>query len=364
MMALSTPDLRRLRVDQVGSLLRPEALKTAVGRLHAGEITVDELRVAQDAAVREVVTRQEAVGFPVVTDGEFRRINFQDSFGESVSGYGGTERAILSRVPAVQRLARVRNQPLDEYRFACGLTDRPVKVTMVSVDRVTQRFAWEDSRSVYPSVEEFVEDAVRIEREMLGEVAAAGCRYVQIDGPGYTAYLDPPSLAEWRERGEDPDANLDRAMAADNAVIAGFPGVTFGIHLCRGNNAADTPQARQGHYDAIAERLFNTLSHDRFLLEYDTERAGSFEPLRFVPKGKMVVLGLVSTKLSTMETIDELKRRVNEASRYLPLDQLALGPQCGFASRINLGPNRMSIDDQWRKLERVRVAAEQIWGTI
>ncbi len=151
-------------------------------------------------------------------------------------------------------------------------------------------------------------------------------------------------------------------MAADNAVIAGHPGVTFGIHLCRGNTNADIPPPRAGHYDAIAERLFNTLHHDRFLLEYDTERAGSFAPLRFVPKGKIVVLGLVSTKLRELESADALKRRIDEASKYVPLDQLALSPQCGFSSRIGVGPGRLSDDEQYRKLEQIVRVAEDVWA--
>jgi 5-methyltetrahydropteroyltriglutamate--homocysteine methyltransferase len=165
-----------------------------------------------------------------------------------------------------------------------------------------------------------------------------------------------------RARGEDPDANLERGMASDNAVIDGFPDVTFGIHLCRGNTAANEPPPRKGHYDAIAERLFNTLHHDRFLLEYDTERAGSFEPLRFVPRGKTVVLGLVSTKLRALESPDDLKRRIDEASKYVPIEQLALSPQCGFASRINSGPNRLSEEEQWAKLELIVKVAADVWG--
>jgi methionine synthase II (cobalamin-independent) len=193
---------------------------------------------------------------------------------------------------------------------------------------------------------------------MIKGVVDAGCRYVHIDAPGYTAYVDEPSLAQMWARGEDPMENFARSLKADAAVIAGFPGVTFGIHLCRGNQRS--MWHREGTYDAIAERLFTQLPHDRFLLEYDSPRAGNFAPLRFVPKGKVVVLGLVSSKVPELETVDALKRRIDEASKYLPLDQLALSPQCGFASDV-VG-NLISADDQRRKLERVVETARQVWS--
>ncbi len=351
-----------LRMDHVGSLLRPDSLKDAIARLEQGTASEAELREAQDAAIREVIARQEALGFPFVTDGEFRRSNFQDSFTDSVSGYPEGQRSNVVRRPVVARLQLTRNQPLEEYTASQAMAHRPVKMTLVSVDRLTQRFDWEASRTVYPRIEDFVADVVAIERRIVADLARAGCRYIQIDAPGYTAYVDPPLLAEMRARGEDPDINLDRSMAADNAVIRNFPEVTFGIHLCRGNTDAGVTPPRQGHYDAIAERLFNTLAHDRFLLEYDTERAGSFAPLRFVPRGKIVVLGLVSTKVRAIEDADELKRRIEEASKYLPIEQLALSPQCGFASQLRMGKNRLSDDEQWRKLELVRRVADEVWG--
>jgi methionine synthase II (cobalamin-independent) len=199
---------------------------------------------------------------------------------------------------------------------------------------------------------------VRIEREMIRSLVDAGCRYVQIDAPSYTAYVDAPSLEEMKARGEDPMRNLARSIDADNEILRLFPDVTFGIHLCRGNQRS--MWHREGGYDAIAEALFGGLHHDRFLLEYDSPRAGSFEPLRFVPKDKVVVLGLISTKIPEMEKVEDLKRRIEEASRYIPLEQLAISPQCGFASDV-VG-NLISEDDQKRKLEVVVEAARQIWG--
>jgi 5-methyltetrahydropteroyltriglutamate--homocysteine methyltransferase len=181
---------------------------------------------------------------------------------------------------------------------------------------------------------------------------------VQIDAPGYTAYVDEPSLAAMRARGEDPEENFRRSLEAEAAVVAGFPGVTFGIHLCRGNQRS--MWHREGSYDAIAERLFNELPHERFLLEYDSPRAGGFAPLRFLPQGKVVVLGLVSTKVPELEPIDALKRRIDEAAKFAPLDRLAVSPQCGFGSDV-VG-NLIGEDDQQRKLERVVELARQVWG--
>jgi 5-methyltetrahydropteroyltriglutamate--homocysteine methyltransferase len=197
-----------------------------------------------------------------------------------------------------------------------------------------------------------------VERTIISELAEAGCRYVGIDGPGYTAYVDRPSLEAMRGRGEDPDANMERSIKADNQVIADFPDITFGVHICRGNR--QSMWHREGSYDAIAERLFNGLNHRRLLLEYDTERAGSFAPLRFVPKDKIVVLGLITTKAGRTETVDELRRRIDDAARYLPVERLALSPQCGFASSI-MG-NLLTEDEQFRKFDVMLETAARVWG--
>jgi 5-methyltetrahydropteroyltriglutamate--homocysteine methyltransferase len=193
---------------------------------------------------------------------------------------------------------------------------------------------------------------------MIGGLAQEGCRYIGIDGPGYTAYVDPDSLAAMLSRGEEPQINLARSIAADNEVIADFPGVTFGIHICRGNR--QSMWHREGSYDAIAEQLFTGLRHERLLLEYDTERAGSFEALRFVPKEKIAVLGLITTKVGRMETVDELRRRIEEAAGYLPIEQLAISPQCGFAS--SLRGNLLTEDEQFRKLDVMLETAAKVWG--
>lgn len=394
-MSSDTPtDLQRLRVDQIGSLVRPPRVKEAFARYDHGEMTAGELRRVQDEAIRDVIKKQEAHGLGVVTDGEFRRHNFQESFSEAVSGFdvpknparyyeqrqvnvNPLERAeqnfdeagpaIITRRPAVERLKLVRNLPLEEFCFSHGVATNPVKVTLIGPDRIAQRFKWEASKAAYRDLDDFVADVVAIERRMITDLVEAGCRYIQIDAPGYTAYVDPISLDRMRSRGEDPERNLERSVQADNALIEGFPGVTFGIHICRGNARTVDPKTgklvpqwhREGHYDAIAERLFNGLKHQRLLLEYDSERAGGFEPLRFVPKNKTVVLGLVTTKSSDVEPLDELKRRIDQASRHFPLEQLALSPQCGFGG---LDSKVMSEDEMWRKFDRIVETAGHVWG--
>ena len=374
--------LHKLRVDQVGSLLRPEPLKAAFAAYGQGKIGEQELRSIQDQAIRDVVVKQVQHGLPIVVDGEFRRTSFMESFsvvagveewqtgvktyheilartdtGTSTS-HKGQDPILLNRKRVTERLRLVRNSLLDDFRFTQSLTDRPVKVTLISADRISQCYDSEASRAVYPTVAEFLRDVVTVERQMISGLAQAGCRYIGIDGPGYTAYVDPDSLAAMRARGEDPAANLARSTAADNEIIADFPDLTFGIHICRGNR--QSMWHREGSYDAIAEKLFQGLNHQRLLLEYDTERAGSFEPLRFVPRGKTAVLGLITTKIGRVESVDELRRRIDQAARYLPLDQLALSPQCGFAS--SLRGNLLSEDEQFRKLDVMLETAAKVWG--
>jgi 5-methyltetrahydropteroyltriglutamate--homocysteine methyltransferase len=385
MEATEQKSLALIRTDVVGSLLRPADLKAAYGRRERKEISEEELRRIEDDAIREAVRLQESLGLDVITDGEYRRLNFQDSFAASVSGFdarridlafveslvregkplqrwdpyhiAGEGAAILQRRPVSQKLRLARNLPLEEYRFVSSVARKPAKVTLVGPDRITQRFDYQNSKSVYWSTEDFVADVVRIEREMIRSLIDAGCKYVQVDAPSYTAYVDGPSLQEMRDRGEDPMKNLARSIKADNEILRLFDNVTFGIHLCRGNQRS--MWHREGSYDAIAEMLFTELHHDRLLLEYDSPRAGTFEPLRFVPKGKVVVLGLVSTKVSELETVDELKQRIDRASKYIPLEQLAISPQCGFAS--DAVGNLISEDDQKRKLEVVVETARQVW---
>ncbi len=292
-------DLRTIRTDVVGSLLRPAAVIEARKRFDEGKIDAAALRAIEDEAVRDAVRLQEGVGLDVISDGEMRRLNFQDSFGAAVEGYdasastlqaytrrveGGTAlrrwevplhekgTAISHRRPVTSRLKLARNVPLEEYQFVAGVAKTPAKVSLIGPDRIGQRFDHQNSKAVYEDMDAFMADVVAIEREIIKSVVDAGCRYVHIDAPGYTAYVDEPSLKQMRDRGEDPAENFARSLKADAAVIADFPGVTFGIHLCRGNQRS--MWHREGSYDAIAERLFTELPHDRFLLEYDSPRAG------------------------------------------------------------------------------------------
>jgi 5-methyltetrahydropteroyltriglutamate--homocysteine methyltransferase len=380
-------NLKTIRTDVVGSLLRPQALKDQRARYDEGKLSEEALRAAEDEAIRDAVRLQESAGLDVVSDGEMRRLNFQDSFGEAVEGFDAqrstvktTERRVEGanpgqrwdvreihdvgtpvshRRPAKEKLRLGHNVPLEEYEFVAKVAKKPAKVSLIGPDRISQRFDYENSKGVYKGLDDFVDDVVRIEREIVESLVKAGCRYIHIDAPGFTAYVDKPTLEQMKARGEDPMENFARSLKAESKVVANLgEEVATGIHLCRGNQRS--MWHREGTYDAIAERLFNELAHDRFMLEYDTPRAGSFEPLRFVPKGKVVVLGLVSTKTPEMETIDGLKRRIDEAAKYIPLEQLAISPQCGFAS--DLVGNLLSPDDQRRKLELVAETARQVWG--
>jgi len=393
-MAPAANPMNDIRIDHIGSLVRPANLKDVFTRYDRGQASREELAKAQDAAIRDVIQKQEAHGFPVVTDGEFRRHSFQESFSECVTGFDVPKNvslyyekrdlnetpleraeqnfeeagpAIITRRGAVERLKLVRNLPLEEFDFAQSVAKVPAKVTVLGPDRIAQRFKWEASKTIYKGLDDFVDHVVQIERQMIAELVKAGCKYIQIDAPGYTAYVDKVSLDRMRSRGEDPKRNLERSIEADNALIEGFPGVTFGIHVCRGNARTIDPKTgklvpqwhREGSYDAIAEQLFTSLKHQRLLLEYDSDRAGSFEPLRFVPKDKTVVLGLVSTKSSEMETVDDLKRRIDLASKLLPLNQLALSPQCGFGG---IDSKVLSEDEMWRKLDTIVETAKQVWA--
>ena len=379
-------DLNSIRTDVIGSLLRPAFLKDARKAFDEGKMPADEFRAVEDKAVRQSVRMQEEAGLAVLTDGEQRRLNFQDSFGGAVEGFDATQgsmkayekrvegskghqrweipdlakagTAVSHRRPAARKLSLKRNIPLEEFGFVAKETQTPAKVTLIGPDRISQRFDYKNSTAVYPTMDSFLEDVIAIEREIIRGLVDAGCKYVHIDAPGFTAYIDEPSLYEMTQRGEDPMENFSRSLKAEARVVSGFPGITFGIHLCRGNQ--HSMWHREGKYDAIAERLLNELPHNRIMLEYDTPRAGSFEPLRFLPKGKTVVLGLVSTKTPEMETVDGLRCRIDEATKYVPLEQIALSPQCGFASDI-VG-NKVSEDDQRRKLSLLAETARLVWG--
>jgi 5-methyltetrahydropteroyltriglutamate--homocysteine methyltransferase len=355
-------------------MLRPARLREAMAY---GSLQGDELRELQDTAIEEVIATQEAHGLPLIVDGEFRRRQFMESFAD-VAGFdswaarhaiaresdreAGQERleapSALARTPATEPLRLRRNMPLEEFSFAQARTERPVKATLIGPERILSGYDAEGSKDVYDGPDEFLADVVAVQREMVSGLVGAGCRYVHIDAPGFTRYADAKSLQRMRDAGVDPDELMGAAIAAENAVIEGFEDVTFGIHLCRGNERSRWH--REGTYEAVAQRQFSELKHHRLLLEYDTERAGGFEPLRFVRDDAVVVLGLITTKTGQLEDADELRRRIEDAARYVPLERLALSPQCGFAS-ISDG-NDLTEDDQWRKLDLMMEVAASIWG--
>ncbi|MGH2520125.1 MAG: hypothetical protein ACRDF8_10005, partial [Chloroflexota bacterium] len=316
--------LNAIRSDHTGALHRPDGWRHLFADHYEGKITDAQLEAALASAISTIIRKQEEIGLPIVSDGELRRFaGFQQSFGGAVigfdalpyvpsrepglarpagppsrveSGVEGPGTAIYNRLPVKHPLEFVNNPIGQEYAFASKVAARPVKVTLTGPDRISQRFQWEKSQHIYEDMAAFVADVVDIEKRMIREVVEMGCRYIQLDEPGYTAYVDPPLLARMRARGEDPDENLARSIQADNAIFAEFPDVTFGVHICRGGGGGRGGPGwhREGSYDAIAERLFSQLNCERFLLEYDGEAAGTFEALRFMPKGKTAVLGLVS----------------------------------------------------------------------
>jgi 5-methyltetrahydropteroyltriglutamate--homocysteine methyltransferase len=246
----------------------------------------------------------------------------------------------------------------EEWVYLRARSHHPAKVTMISAQQAAAYYDPEKSGGAYPSRDAYLADIVDFSRQEVEELIRLGCTYIQIDAPQYAALLDPQMREGYRQRGSDPDKLIDLCIEMDNAIIDGHPGVTFAIHICRGNNQSKF--YARGDYEPIA-RIFSQTHFQRFLLEYDDERSGSFEPLKHVPSDRFVVLGLVSTKKPRPESTDELRRRIEEAARIIPLERLALSPQCGFASTIE--GNRISYDDQRRKLELVASVAQEVWGS-
>jgi 5-methyltetrahydropteroyltriglutamate--homocysteine methyltransferase len=358
------------RCEPIGSLLRPDYLKQAAEQFEAGALSAEQLAAAQDRAVREAVALQEECGLDVITDGEMRRRNWYVPLTDSLAGFSravpatlpfsGTESAAPqpALLPAINdRLGPKTNLPLTEFQYLRQQTSRPCKTTLPSLNYASVLWVPGVSDKVYPRREEAQHDALRLVRDLIAEVVAAGARYVQLDAPRYTHLVSEQGRDNFRRVGIDPATWLGEMIALDNALVDGFPDVTFGLHLCRGNYRG--MWAVEGGYDPIAEQLFNEHHAHRLLMEYDSPRAGTFEPLRFVPPDKTVVLGLMTTKSPEMETADLLRRRVDEAARYLPLDRLALSPQCGFASGIQSGS--MNPDTQRAKLMLLSRVARDIW---
>ncbi|MGC2182809.1 MAG: hypothetical protein WA637_05995 [Terriglobales bacterium] len=355
--------------DVVGSLLRPTYLKEGRDQFASGKLSAAEFKAIEDRAVNECIDLQIDAGIEVITDGEMRRYAFYGHLIDAVEGfdkYGGWaipfrddkgEQLVLPRPVVVSRLKRKRPLCAEEFTYVRARTNHPAKTTMISAQQAAAYYDRAKSAAAYPAVEAYLADLVDILRDEVAELIRLGCTYIQIDSPQYTALLDPQLREGYRQRGSDPDRLLDLSIEMDNAVIGDHPGVTFGLHLCRGNNQSKFYAA--GDYGPIA-RVFRTSKFNRFLLEYDDERSGGFEPLRQVPGDRVVVLGLVSSKRSQLESKDEVRKRIESATAYIPMDRLALSPQCGFASTME--GNLVTAADQKAKLRLVAEIAEEVWG--
>jgi len=361
------------RADHVGSFLRPAELLEA---RRTASVNADRLRELEDRHIRRVLSKQKELGFEIFTDGELRRRNFMSDLTDAVEGFdlgdaltrtwkaGDAEETSAIKVTGIvtAKLRQVRPLTGHELPFLKKNSPGPIKMTLPSATQFPAiAFKPSVTDKVYKDHSALLWDIVGIMKQDIAKLSADGVSYIQIDAPRYSYFMDP----KWREwiRTEmkvEPDAMLDESLRADNACLqaARSPGVTVAIHLCRGNNRSHW--YAEGGYDAVAEKLFGSLDVDAFLLEYDDERSGTFEPLRFIPRGKTVVLGLISSKLSRMESGDELMQRIKEASKYVPLANLALSPQCGFASTME--GNMLTEDEQWAKLRLVVETARQVWG--
>jgi 5-methyltetrahydropteroyltriglutamate--homocysteine methyltransferase len=360
------------RADHVGSLLRPPAVHEARARRAAGEISAAELREVEDAAIADAVRTVEGLGMRSVTDGEFRRAWFHLDFLEQLDGVAVTGNIAASsdaattvhmtppKLSVVGPLRHTRDIQVDDYRYLASVVTETPKVSIPSPTMVHFRGGRAAiDIEAYPDLEQFFTDLAACYRAELDALYAAGCRYVQLDDTNLAYLCDPVMRAGAVERGDDPDALPHAYAELINHVITGRPDdLVVGIHLCRGNFRSTW--FAQGSYEPVAEVLFTELGVDAYFLEYDDERSGDFSPLRFVPANKTVVLGLVTSKRPELESVDELATRVDEASKYVPLDQLCLSPQCGFASTVE--GNQMTPDQQWAKLSRVVEAAGKIWG--
>ena len=360
------------RADHVGSLLRPAELHEARAKAKRGELGAEQLRALQDKHIREAVAKQESVGMQLVTDGEFRRdwwhIDFIHGFDgvELAAGdaYGDAKFKNTEEQPPFMtvksRIRRTKPSMLDHFKFLKSIAKRTPKFTMPSPAMLHARGDRASLKKTYPDLDEFWVDLTRAYREEIADLYKAGCRYLQIDDTTIAMWGDPKVQEQFKKLGDDP--RKDAAMYADavNAAIRDVPeDMTVAIHTCRGNFKS-TWLASGAYADFVAERVFTGLDVDAFFLEYDTERAGGFEPLRYVPKGKTVVLGLVSSKVPELEKKDELKRRIDAAAKYVPLENLCLSPQCGFSSTHH--GNKLSADDQWRKLGLVLEVSKSGWG--
>ncbi len=362
------------RADHVGSFLRPKELRDARDRQQKGTISRAQLREVEDRAIRDVVRMQEDLGLQGITDGEFRRTFFHIDFLEQLQGVetkGGiqvkfhtTQGDIDFAPPVLQVTGKVRHDnpiQLEDFKFLRSVTKRLPKVAIPSPTMLHFRGGrGAISREAYPDLEQFYADIAACYRDEIRSLADAGCTYLQLDDTNLAYLCDPKMREGAKSRGDDPNELPKRYAKLINAAIAERPkGMTVGIHLCRGN--FKSAWAAEGGYEPVAEVLFNELDVDGYFLEYDDARSGDFSPLRFVPKGKIVVLGLVTSKVPELEPKDALKRRIDAAARFVPLDQLCLSPQCGFSSTVH--GNQLTTDAQAAKVRLIVDTAREVWGT-
>jgi 5-methyltetrahydropteroyltriglutamate--homocysteine methyltransferase len=357
------------RSDVIGSLLRPAYLKEARDRHESGKLSEAEFKRVEDRAVNDAIETQARVDLEVMTDGEMRRYAFYGHLIDAVEGFdkfGGWaipfrnekgEELVLPRPVVVSKLRRKRPLCAEEFTYMRARTDHVAKTTMISAQQAAAYYDSKKSSGAYPKIDAYLADLVDILRDEVEELIRLGCTYIQIDSPQYTALLDPQLREGYRQRGNDPDRLLDLSIEMDNAVIGDHPGIVFGLHLCRGNNQSKFYAS--GDYGPIT-KVFQKTRFQRFLLEYDDERSGGFEPLRQVPEDRTVVLGLVSSKKAALESKDELKHRIEQASAFMALERLALSPQCGFASTME--GNLLTPSDQEAKLRLVAETAREVWG--
>jgi len=363
------------RADHVGSFLRPKRLLDARDQLKQGAITAAALRAVEDDAIRDVVKFQEDLGLRGITDGEFRRTYFHTDFLTKLSGVttkGGINVSFHSASgnvdfapPVMQVTDKVRHsQPIQraDFEFLRSVTRRTAKVTIPSPTMLHFRGGrGAISREAYPDLESFYDDVAQAYRDEIADLAAAGCTYVQLDDTNLAYLCDEKMREGARSRGDDPNELPRRyAKLINNAIATRPAGMTACVHLCRGN--FKSAWAAEGGYEPVAEVLFNELEVDGYFLEYDDARSGDFAPLRFVPKNKTVVLGLVSTKLGQLESKDDIKRRIDAAAKLVPMDQLCLSPQCGFSSTVH--GNDIAMEAQAAKLRLVVETANEVWGAI
>jgi 5-methyltetrahydropteroyltriglutamate--homocysteine methyltransferase len=361
------------RADHVGSFLRPVELLEARQNQKRGEITAQQLREVEDRAIRDVVRFQEDLGLQGVTDGEFRRTYFHIDFLEQLDGVetrGGltshfhTKKGDIDFAPPVLHVTgKVRHgRPIQrrDFEFLKAATKGTPKVTIPSPTMLHFRGGRDAiSRDAYPDLERFFDDVARAYQDEINDLAQAGCTYLQLDDTNLAYLCDPKMREGARKRGDDPDELPRRYARLINAAIAKKPaGMTVCTHLCRGN--FKSAWVAEGGYEPVAEVLFNELDVDGYFLEYDDPRSGDFSPLRHVPKGKTVVLGLVTTKVGELESADDLRRRIDEAARHVPLEQLALSPQCGFSSTVH--GNEIARESQSRKMALIVDVARRVWG--